>query len=141
MAIVSFNPDPNNPPQLSAEDARLDAMTPEEIEENARTDPDNPPLTEDELDRMVSARRVRKARHSTGLTQAEFSRNSGSITRGYGTGARGREDGQRADRLFEGDREIAGRGDGCSYGRGEYPEVTCSWTADAGNSAGVYSAA
>jgi hypothetical protein len=29
--------------------AKLDAMTDEEIEEAARSDPDNPPLTEDEL--------------------------------------------------------------------------------------------
>lgn len=75
MPMVEFILDPANPPQLSAEEiAHLDAMTPEEIEENARTDPDNPPLTEDELARMVSARRVREARKSTGLTQTEFAR-------------------------------------------------------------------
>ena len=75
MPMVRFTLDPANPPQLSAEEiARLDAMTPEEIEENARTDLDNPPLTDDELDRMVSARRVREARRSTGLTQVEFAR-------------------------------------------------------------------
>ena len=75
MAIVRFTLDPNNPPEFTAaERARLDAMTPEEIEANALSDPDNPPLTEDELDRMVSARRVREARRSTGLTQVEFAR-------------------------------------------------------------------
>jgi putative transcriptional regulator len=47
-------------------------MTEEEIEANALADPDNPPLTEDELKRMrrvVSARNVRK---NLKLTQVEF---------------------------------------------------------------------
>nr|WP_304191888.1 helix-turn-helix domain-containing protein [Phenylobacterium aquaticum] len=35
-------------------------------------DPDNPPLTEVELDRLESARRVRRARAATGLSQARF---------------------------------------------------------------------
>ncbi len=53
MGTVRYKLDLNNPPSLSAETlAQLDAMTPEEIEENARNDSDNPPLTDDELDQM-----------------------------------------------------------------------------------------
>ncbi|MCO5222130.1 MAG: hypothetical protein M9947_11205 [Thermomicrobiales bacterium] len=52
--------------------AKFDALTEEEIEANALSDPDNPPMTEEELSRMrrvVDARRVRK---SLKLTQAQF---------------------------------------------------------------------
>src|SRR6478752_6016028 len=51
---------------------RLRNMTEEEIEANALSDPDNPPLTEEELSRMrrvVDARRVRK---KLKLTQVQF---------------------------------------------------------------------
>jgi putative transcriptional regulator len=51
---------------------RLRNMTEEEIEANALSDPDNPPLTEEELSRMrrvVSARQVRK---DLGMTQVQF---------------------------------------------------------------------
>ena len=71
--IVSYRLDPNNPRGFTPEErARLDAMTPEEIEANARSDPDNPPLTEDELDRMVAGRVARVARETAGMTQAQF---------------------------------------------------------------------
>ena len=71
MAI--FILDPKNPPQLTPEQqARLDAMTEEEIEQNALSDPDNPPSTDEELERGVLGRRVRLARQASGLTQAEF---------------------------------------------------------------------
>jgi putative transcriptional regulator len=75
MPIVRFSPDPKCPPRFDeAELARLEAMTPEAIEVGARSDPDNPPLTSEELDRMASARTVREARRSTGLSQAQFAR-------------------------------------------------------------------
>jgi putative transcriptional regulator len=65
--------DPKNPPQLTPEQqARLDAMTDEELEQNALDDPDNPPLTREELERGFLGRRVRLAREATGLTQAQF---------------------------------------------------------------------
>ena len=73
MTIVRFTLDPTNPPLLTAaQAARLDAMTDEEINAAALSDPDNPPLTEDELDRMVDARFVRLTREATGLSQAKF---------------------------------------------------------------------
>jgi putative transcriptional regulator len=73
MAIVRYTPDPNGPRGLSPETiARLDAMTPEQIEENARTDPDNPPLTEEEMERGLFGRDVRMLRQGLGLSQKDF---------------------------------------------------------------------
>jgi putative transcriptional regulator len=73
MAIVRYTRDPNNPARFTnAELARLDAMTPEEIEQNAIDDPDNPPMTDDELERGVLGREVRLTRKATGLSQARF---------------------------------------------------------------------
>ncbi len=57
--IVRYRRDPNNLPQFTDEElARLDAMTEEEIEANALSDPDNPPLTDEELARMRPVRRA-----------------------------------------------------------------------------------
>jgi putative transcriptional regulator len=65
--------DPKNPPELTPkQQARLNALTDEELELNALTDPDNPPLTREELERGVLGRRVRLARQASGLSQAEF---------------------------------------------------------------------
>ena len=73
MGTVRLRLEPNNPPRLTPEEeARLDAMTDEELEQNALDDPDNPPLTEEELERGLLGRRVRLARQAIGLTQAEF---------------------------------------------------------------------
>jgi putative transcriptional regulator len=65
--------DPNNPPKMSKEArARLDAMTDEEITAAAESDPDNPPLTDEELERVRLARRVQSVRARTGLSQRQF---------------------------------------------------------------------
>ena len=75
MAIVRYTYDPRNPPRLTPEqEARLDAMTDEEIERRARDDPDNPPSTEEELERGVAARDVRLTREKTGLSQSQFAK-------------------------------------------------------------------
>lgn len=53
--MVRFTLDPANAPELTAEElARLDAMTDAEITAAAESDPDSPPLTAAELDRMAS---------------------------------------------------------------------------------------
>jgi putative transcriptional regulator len=52
--------------------ARIDAMTGAEITAAALSDPDNPPLTEDELARVVAARRIQAIRAGTGLSQVQF---------------------------------------------------------------------
>lgn len=52
--------------------SRFDAMTEEEAEANALADPDNPPLTDEQL---VASRRISSAKHlriSLMLTQEEF---------------------------------------------------------------------
>lgn len=73
MATIRRSLDPRNLPELSAEAReRLDSLTPAEIEENARTDPDNPPLSEEELSRGLSGRMTRKTREKLGLSQKEF---------------------------------------------------------------------
>jgi putative transcriptional regulator len=72
MAIVRFKPGPV-PVQMSDEDKAFhDAMTPEEIEQNAFDDPDNPPWTDEELARAVAGRTVRQIRAKTGLSQSKF---------------------------------------------------------------------
>jgi putative transcriptional regulator len=71
--MARFTLDPNNPHRMSAEAlARLDAMTDAEITAAALSDPDNPPLTEDELARVAAARRIQAIRAATGLSQAQF---------------------------------------------------------------------
>lgn len=51
---------------------RVLAMTEEEIEANALADPDNPPLTEEELARMRPLPRPKRIRERLKLTQEEF---------------------------------------------------------------------
>lgn len=64
MAIVKFKLDPNNPPKMSPEEeSRLNAMTDEEITAAAMSDPDNPPLTDEEIKLFQAARRAKQARH------------------------------------------------------------------------------
>ena len=75
MAIVRMKLDPSNPPRLTPEqEARLDAMSDEEITQAAESDPDNPPLTDEELGRGVAARDVRLTRKKAGLSQSQFAK-------------------------------------------------------------------
>ena len=65
--------DPKNPPRLSEEEkARLDAMTDEAITAAAESDPVNPPLTDEELERIRVAGWIRAVRMRTGLSQPRF---------------------------------------------------------------------
>ncbi|WP_414471466.1 helix-turn-helix domain-containing protein [Microvirga sp. M2] len=62
-----------NPRKLTPEEsARLGALTDEEMTRAAENDPDNPPLTSKELDRLTGAQAVRRVRERTRLTQREF---------------------------------------------------------------------
>jgi putative transcriptional regulator len=71
--MARFKLDPHDLPALTvAERARLDAMTDAEITAAALADPDNPPLTADELARMEAAGVVRRVRARTGLSQQRF---------------------------------------------------------------------
>jgi putative transcriptional regulator len=53
--------------------ARLAAMTEEEIIANALSDPDNPPLTDEDFKRMERVPNVRRIRDQLEMTQLEFS--------------------------------------------------------------------
>lgn len=73
MPDVIYRPDPNNPRKLTPEEeARLDAMTDEEITAAALSDPDNPPLTDEELQWMATTLAAREVREKLGLTQKQF---------------------------------------------------------------------
>lgn len=75
MAIVKAKLDRENPPRLSKRaKARLDRLTDEELNAAALADPDNPPLTERELERLRAARAVKRARMVTGLSQSTFAK-------------------------------------------------------------------
>lgn len=50
----------------------FDAMTDEEQHAAAMSDPDNPPLTEDDAKRMKRVPRARTLRRALGLSQEEF---------------------------------------------------------------------
>lgn len=73
MAKMTLNP-AALPRFTDAERARLTAMTPAEIEANAVADPDNPPLTKPELERMKGAQLARGARAAAGLSQVKFAK-------------------------------------------------------------------
>jgi putative transcriptional regulator len=75
MPIVKFTLDPSNPPKMTAEEsARFASMTDAEIEENAKSDPDNPPITDEEFRRAASASLVKSVRAATGLSQVAFAK-------------------------------------------------------------------
>jgi putative transcriptional regulator len=62
-----------NPSKLTLqEQARLDAMTEEDIERNAASEGDDASLTEERIAQGLAARAVRLARSRTGLSQAKF---------------------------------------------------------------------
>jgi putative transcriptional regulator len=71
--MARFTLDPKTLPTMSKEEwARLEAMTDEQITAAAESDRDNPPLTDEELERVRMARRVRTVRAHTGMSQRRF---------------------------------------------------------------------
>jgi putative transcriptional regulator len=72
--VVEELPDGTTRPLPDRTDwARVEAMTEEEIEANALSDPDNPPLTPEELARMRPVPNPRRIRDKLKLTQEQFS--------------------------------------------------------------------
>ncbi len=70
---VQILPDGSTQPIEDRTDwARIDAMTEEEIEANALSDPDNPPMTDEELSRMRRVPNTRQIRTRLNLTQEAF---------------------------------------------------------------------
>ena len=71
--VVEELPDGSTRPLPDRTDwARLETMTEEEIEANALSDPDNPPLTDEELARMRPVPNPRRIREKLKLTQEQF---------------------------------------------------------------------
>jgi putative transcriptional regulator len=72
-AVVQVLPDGAMQPLTEKTDwKRLRAMTDEEVEAAALSDPDNPPLTEADMSRMKRVPRVRTMRRALRMTQEEF---------------------------------------------------------------------
>ena len=72
-SVVQVMPDGSTRPIEDRTDwARLEAMSEDDIEANALADPDNPPLSADELARMRQVPDPERIRQQLGLTQAEF---------------------------------------------------------------------
>lgn len=69
LAVVRHELDRN---RQHAPDTTSEALTDEEITAAARGDPDNPPLTDDELHRVAVARDVQRVRAAVGLSQEAF---------------------------------------------------------------------
>jgi putative transcriptional regulator len=75
MTIVKSTLDCKKPRRLSEKTKTLlDRLSDDQLTEAARSDPDNPPLTERELDRIRAARAVKRARSATGLSQSAFAK-------------------------------------------------------------------
>jgi putative transcriptional regulator len=71
--IMKFQLDPENLPTLTPEQrARLATITEEEIHAAARADPDNPPLTEEELAQFERVPNIKGIRKRLRLTQQQF---------------------------------------------------------------------
>ncbi|MFM9941227.1 MAG: helix-turn-helix domain-containing protein [Hyphomicrobiaceae bacterium] len=63
----------DNKPAATMHDwSALDAMTAEEKHAAAMSDPDNPPLTEEDFKRMKRVPRAKTLRRALGLSQEEF---------------------------------------------------------------------
>lgn len=74
MAEVRYTLKRGGPPyEMSEEERRhFESLTDEQIIAAAEADPDNPPLSEEQLQGMWLKREVRRARQATGLSQPQF---------------------------------------------------------------------
>lgn len=75
-SVVQVLPDGSTVPYIDPHPtdwARLEAMTEEEIDANALSDPDNPPLTDEELARARRVPDPESIRRRLGMTQEQFS--------------------------------------------------------------------
>jgi putative transcriptional regulator len=76
--ITKFELDPTKlPPLTDEEKARLDAMTDEDIHAAALADPDNPPLTPEELAQFQRVPNLKAIRERLHLTQRQFAETFG----------------------------------------------------------------
>lgn len=70
--IVRYEPVPGKQTDGGTDWDRVDALTDEEVEAAALSDPDNPPLTPEQLARMRRMPNVQQIRKAQGLSQMEF---------------------------------------------------------------------
>jgi putative transcriptional regulator len=71
--VVQVLPDGSTRPMVDTTDyARLNAMSEDEIEANALSDPDNPPLTDEELKRFHRIQSPKEIRQKLQMTQEQF---------------------------------------------------------------------
>jgi putative transcriptional regulator len=71
-AITRVTLDPANPPRGRTDWRRVDALTDEEIEEAAGSDPDALPLSDEELRKLQRVVDVRALRRRLGMSQERF---------------------------------------------------------------------
>ena len=71
-AITRVTLDPDNPPRGRTDWRRLDALTDEEIERAARSDPDARPISQGELGEFQRVVDVRALRRRLGMSQFRF---------------------------------------------------------------------
>lgn len=74
-SLIQVFPDGSTAPYPKGKSdwARLDAMTEEEIEANALSDPDNPPISDEELKLFKRVPFAQHVRFLSGFTQKDFS--------------------------------------------------------------------
>ena len=70
--ITKFKFDPNNPPRGKTDWEKVNAMSDEEINAAALSDPDAQPLTNDELNQFQRVPDTKAIRNKLSLTQEEF---------------------------------------------------------------------
>jgi putative transcriptional regulator len=74
-SVVQVLPDGSTRPLASETDwQRVQAMSEEDIEAAALTDPENPPLSEEELAQLEPVPNVKAIRESLGMTQETFAK-------------------------------------------------------------------
>src|SRR3569832_1431996 len=75
IATVKYRPTPAKPAELTPEqEAYHAALSAEEIEAIAAAAPDAPPMTDDEANRFMAVRLIKRTRERLGLTQAIFAK-------------------------------------------------------------------
>ena len=75
--IVRYRPGHDPKPLGKSDWERIDAMSDEEAEANALSDPDNPPLTDEQLARAFRPKDIRAIRETLHLSQAGFAKRFG----------------------------------------------------------------
>lgn len=74
---VRYKPGRDQKPADRTDWSRVRAVTDDEVEAAASSDPDNPPLDAEQLERAAFGRRVRLLRERFGLSQASFAERFG----------------------------------------------------------------